>query len=99
MALGFGTKKAEEAGITNDSKNPDDLYDPEDQSANGRRRLSRVADDSSSTLSVGKQIELEADNAIKYRTCSWQKVCFLTSAHGVVNSSRPVADLPPMEQS
>jgi hypothetical protein len=25
-------------------------------------------------LSIGKQIELEAGNAIKYRTCSWQKV-------------------------
>lgn len=27
-----------------------------------------------SGLSVGKQMEMEADNAIKYRTCSWQKV-------------------------
>jgi hypothetical protein len=25
-------------------------------------------------ISVGKQVELEAENAIKYRTCSWQKV-------------------------
>jgi len=31
-------------------------------------------DDSGSDI-LGKQIELEADNAIKYRTCSWQKVC------------------------
>lgn len=23
---------------------------------------------------VGRQIELEAENSIKYRTCSWQKV-------------------------
>ena len=30
-------------------------------------------DDSGSDI-LGKQIELEADNAIKYRTCSWQKV-------------------------
>lgn len=30
--------------------------------------------DTSSTISVGKQIELESDNAIKYRTCSWPKV-------------------------
>lgn len=28
------------------------------------------------SVSIGKQMELEADNAIKYRTCSWQKVCF-----------------------
>src|SRR5215471_10406644 len=27
-----------------------------------------------SRISVGKQMELEAKNAIKYRTCSWQKV-------------------------
>ena len=26
------------------------------------------------SVSVGKQMELEAGNAIKYRTCSWQKV-------------------------
>jgi len=26
------------------------------------------------SVSIGKQMELEADNAIKYRTCSWQKV-------------------------
>lgn len=24
---------------------------------------------------LGKQIELEAGNALQYRTCSWQKVC------------------------
>jgi len=29
------------------------------------------------SVSIGKQMELEADNAIKYRTCSWQKVCHL----------------------
>jgi hypothetical protein len=78
MALGFGNKKAKEAGIiNNDVKSPEDVYDPEDQSNGGRRRVSRVVgdDNSSTTLSIGKQIELEADNAIKYRTCSWQKVC------------------------
>ncbi len=26
---------------------------------------------------LGKQIELEAGNALQYRTCSWPKVCFL----------------------
>ncbi len=31
------------------------------------------SDDSGSDI-LGKQIELEAGNAIKYRTCSWQKV-------------------------
>lgn len=30
--------------------------------------------DSDASISVGKQMEMEAGNAIKYRTCSWQKV-------------------------
>lgn len=56
-------------------------FDPESQG--GPRRLSRIdkpvgaADvdsDDSSGMSVGKQMELEAGNAIKYRTCSWPKV-------------------------
>jgi len=29
------------------------------------------------SVSIGKQMELEADNAIKYRTCSWQKTAAL----------------------
>ncbi|KAG9241086.1 neutral amino acid permease [Calycina marina] len=33
-------------------------------------------DDSGSDI-LGKQIEMEADNAIKYRTCSWQKTAAL----------------------
>lgn len=33
------------------------------------------SDDSSSDV-LGKQIALEADNAIQYRTCTWQKVLF-----------------------
>lgn len=31
------------------------------------------SDDSGSDI-LGKQIEMEASNAIQYRTCSWQKV-------------------------
>lgn len=31
-------------------------------------------DSSSTTESVGRQIEMESENTIKYRTCSWQKV-------------------------
>jgi len=30
--------------------------------------------DTDSSISVGKQMEMEAGNAIKYRTCSWPKV-------------------------
>jgi len=53
----------------------------------GRRKMSRidkplvkpigandVPSDDSSGMSVGQQMELEAGNAIKYRTCSWPKV-------------------------
>ena len=42
-------------------------------SITGRKSVDgNVSDDPD--VSVGKQIELEAGNAIKYRTCSWQKV-------------------------
>lgn len=40
-------------------------------------------DDSSSAMSVSKQVELEAGHAIKYRTCSWQKVCLLNFSHRI----------------
>jgi hypothetical protein len=39
---------------------------------NEGRRLS--ADHTAEDITVGKQMELEAGNAIQYRTCSWQKV-------------------------
>jgi hypothetical protein len=43
------------------------------------RRMSRIAKpasviDDSSDISVGALIDAEKDHAIKYRTCSWQKV-------------------------
>ena len=47
------------------------------------RKMSRIGgpvsavvgeSESDSGISVGKQLELESTNAIKYRTCSWQKV-------------------------
>ncbi|KAK0307324.1 hypothetical protein LTR82_016042 [Friedmanniomyces endolithicus] len=34
-------------------------------------------DDTDPSISVGKQMELEAGNTIKYRTCSWQKTAAL----------------------
>jgi len=61
-------------------------WDPERQNDNPRRgsRIDKAitkpisgadfSDDSSSGLSVGKQVELEQGNAIQYRTCSWPKV-------------------------
>ncbi|MCJ1372366.1 hypothetical protein MMC20_003590 [Loxospora ochrophaea] len=67
-------------------KNPSEEaygYDEENQ-APRERKMSRIGQpvsgvlvgevDDDSTISVGKQVELEAGNAIKYRTCSWQKV-------------------------
>jgi hypothetical protein len=33
--------------------------------------------ESETSVSVGKQMQMEAENAIKYRTCSWYKVRFL----------------------
>lgn len=58
--------------------------DPEKQ-ADPLRKMSRVGgalntdSDIDSTLSVGKQIELEQTQSIKYRTCSWQKVVLFHS--------------------
>ena len=34
-------------------------------------------DDTGAGVSIGAQMEAEAGNAIKYRTCSWQKTAFL----------------------
>jgi len=59
--------------------------DPERQSSKTEtgRRMSRIAPpinapieggDVDSGLSVGEQIEMEKENAIRYRTCSWRKV-------------------------
>jgi hypothetical protein len=60
----------------------------EEKDAEGRgsfsRKYSRIvpaasfaADCDSDKGDIGRQIELEANAAIKYRTCSWQKVGFL----------------------
>ena len=53
-------------------------YDPESHDEKGRK-MSRIAGPGAVTtdeekLDVGKQLELESTNSIKYRTCSWQKV-------------------------
>lgn len=60
----------------NDKLDQDPKLKDFDLEGQGRRLShSHVAVDSSSTTeSVGRQIELEAENGIKYRTCSWQKV-------------------------
>lgn len=32
-------------------------------------------DEDGNDLSVGKQVQMEEENAIKYRSCGWKKVC------------------------
>lgn len=71
-------------------------YDVEKTEERGRK-MSRLGGPSAiginaeedSVVSVGKQVELEADNAIKYRTCSWQKVILLP-----VSLRQPVDSIP-----
>lgn len=50
------------------------------------RRLSHhhvtAIDSSSTSESVGRQIEMESENTIKYRTCSWQKVRLVSMQYG-----------------
>jgi hypothetical protein len=79
MALGlFGSKaKSTDSHSNSSSSNAkypkdDKTYDPETV-VPGETHLNDNGSDAS--LTIGKQMELEADNAIKYRTCSWQKVC------------------------
>ncbi|KAL2042887.1 hypothetical protein N7G274_004647 [Stereocaulon virgatum] len=90
MALGMKTRKVDndtrDISITNDLTTDTQEktgygYDLESNQKGGRK-MSRIAvargdSDSDSTLSVGKQLELEATNSIKYRTCSWQKTAAL----------------------
>ena len=87
MALGMKSRKVDNNtqdinvnnGLTTNTEETTGYgYDPESNEKGGRK-MSRIAgvigeSDDDSTLSVGKQLELEATNSIKYRTCSWQKV-------------------------
>lgn len=76
----------EDAGYSSQSAG----WDAEKQQQESQRRMSRIdkpvgkpiaagqgegdLSDDASGVSIGKQMELEAGNAIKYRTCSWPKV-------------------------
>lgn len=51
-------------------------FDVEGQGRRGSQHNVTAVDSSSTTESIGRQIELESENTIKYRTCSWQKVRF-----------------------
>ena len=94
MALGFGSK-ADEVDTSNspgETTHDEKVQDVEKQSIwTGAARLKKgrigpplegapAADsDAESSLDISKQMEMEASNAIKYRTCSWQKVRRLQS--------------------
>jgi hypothetical protein len=82
MALGFGINKAKAA----DSNSNDTTMEKDTklQTGDGYQDAERQSDEDAS-ISIGKQIALEADNAIQYRTCSWQKVrsAFPASLHPV----------------
>jgi len=47
----------------------------------------RNDDATDSDVSIGKQMEMEAGNAIKYRTCSWQKVRYSIPPRSIRNGT------------
>jgi hypothetical protein len=76
MAIGFlSKKKGTDAQTTSSmSSNEKTVLEKNDPEL-GTIGEPRSDDSSDNSISVGKQMEMEAENAIKYRTCSWQKVC------------------------
>ena len=59
-------------------------FKQKDDEENTPRKNSRVGSihagiEGDERASVSRQLELEAEHAIKYRTCSWQKVSWLPS--------------------
>ena len=84
MALGRKGRNVDNTTLEIDpnsvTKEEGQYYDAESPGDNRGRKMSRIAgatvgeSDQGSQLDVGKQMELEATNSIKYRTCSWQKV-------------------------
>ncbi|KAJ5561925.1 hypothetical protein N7535_003612 [Penicillium sp. DV-2018c] len=52
-------------------------FDVEGQGRRHSHHHVHSLDSSSTTESIGRQIEMESENTIKYRTCSWQKTAAL----------------------
>jgi hypothetical protein len=72
MAIGlFGSK----GDAHRDSNSSNDFKDDVEQGRLEKPSRKDMDDSSDQSITVGKQMELEAENAIKYRTCSWPKVC------------------------
>jgi len=78
----FGRKAASPTDNSSQSSNEkvayekEKNYDPEAAAAGGITTPPNDAE-SDASITIGRQIELEANNAIKYRTCSWQKTAAL----------------------
>ena len=68
---GFSPNDAEKQGGTTGPRKMSRIDRPVTKSITGD-----IPDDDATetSISVGKQMELEAGNSIKYRTCSWPKV-------------------------
>ncbi|KAL2819004.1 transmembrane amino acid transporter protein-domain-containing protein [Aspergillus cavernicola] len=72
------------AGFTADKPIEQDRFSASDNSADRikdkdleRQRQQPGGESDSDSGEIGRQIELEAENSIKYRTCSWQKTAAL----------------------
>lgn len=63
---------AENGGAKSQPRKMSRIDAPVTKSITGEGQLDDDATDNS--VAIGKQMEMEAGNAIKYRTCSWQKV-------------------------
>ena len=84
MAVGRKGRNVDDTTLEIDQKSTvkeeRQYYDAESNGNKRDRKTSRIAgvmggeSDQDSQFGVGKQLELEATNSIKYRTCSWQKV-------------------------
>jgi hypothetical protein len=72
MAIGlFGSS----GDAHRDSNSSNDVKDDVELGRLEKPSRKDIDDSSDESITVGKQMELEAENAIKYRTCSWPKVC------------------------
>jgi hypothetical protein len=77
MALGFGSKTADSPtneNISTTASQEKKINEKDGVFGRSDSDAERQSDDTS--LNVGRQIEMEAGNAIQYRTCSWQKLCY-----------------------
>ncbi|KAK0911045.1 hypothetical protein LTR57_015580 [Friedmanniomyces endolithicus] len=73
---GFGAD-AEKGGFPSQERKMSRIDRPYKSTVGGLGNELTADDDTDPSISVGKQMELEAGNTIKYRTCSWQKTAAL----------------------